>query len=118
MHWQGVGNGVNTPFLGLMMRYRDEIGIDLQALRNKVNRTLNGHNSILILDGCSKQASCGCRINVKFNVDFLLSKKGRTTAAFDKEILLFHKARRADAGSWGEEVFLQHRPTRTHTHQL
>jgi type VI secretion system secreted protein VgrG len=106
-HWRNVANGVGSPFAGLVMEYRDAAGsnVDLVALKRQVEATLNGHKSQLILAGCSKAASCGCRVKVRFNVTFLLSVKNCHVGEYHKEIWLFPKTDRADAASWGESNF-------------
>ena len=89
----------------LMMIYRESLSpkFDLKAVQRHVERTLNGHRSQLILDGCSKGASCGCRVKVEFKVEFLLSIKGASVGEHDRDIYLFRQAERADSGAWGEE---------------
>jgi type VI secretion system secreted protein VgrG len=105
-HWPGIANGVDSPISGgLLMKYRDGTGpnFDITTKSRAVENTLNTHGSLLILDGCSKGAACGCRVKVRFKVDMLLSIRNANVGDIHKEINLFPQAKRADSGSWGEE---------------
>jgi len=97
---------VGTAFNGMVVEYRDALGprFDLETKKKQVEHVLNGHKSTLILDGCSKGASCGWRVKVVFRVEFQLALRDRTAdgKSAHKSIYLFPKAIRADSSSWGE----------------
>jgi hypothetical protein len=102
-----AGNGVDKPLGRLVMKYRDGIGprFDVAKIKNRIESVLNSHGCKLILNGCSKQEACGCRVSIAFNVEFFISIKNSWTEnenKIHKEIKLFPRAKRADAGSWGE----------------
>jgi type VI secretion system secreted protein VgrG len=104
-HWSVVSQGVNQKTsAGLVMQYRDSVGNDfnLAAQKSRVESVLNSHRSLLILDGCSRAAACGCRVSVKFNVEFVLSVKDARVGECHKEVWLFPRSGRADAACWGE----------------
>ncbi|KWN01958.1 hypothetical protein WM22_02075 [Burkholderia ubonensis] len=103
---------VDTPTNGsdgkfYVMRYRDGVGrkFDVKRSKQQVESVLNGHGSVLILDGCSKEAACGCRVVVRFRVEFLIGIGDAAVGdgkKIHKTIFLFPEAERADAGTWGE----------------
>jgi len=107
LHWRVAARGVDQPLDGYVLKYREGTGssFDLAATKRRVEAVLNGHKSTLILNGCSKNAACGCRVSVVFKVEFQLSvndaplKDGK---AAHKTINLFSRTKRADAKSWGE----------------
>jgi type VI secretion system secreted protein VgrG len=105
-HWVGVASGPGTLVTSnVLMEYRDSTGIDLTILKNKVESVLNRHHGLLILDGCSRGASCGRRVKVKFVVELILGLKSAALGDAHKKVWLFPKAQRADASSWGEQEF-------------
>jgi type VI secretion system secreted protein VgrG len=102
-----VAYGVGKPFNGFVMEYRDATGprFDPAKKKRQVEAVLNTHKSQLILDGCSKGASCGCRISVIFRVEFLVSARGADVGSgktIHKTVHLFPREERADAAAWGE----------------
>jgi type VI secretion system secreted protein VgrG len=114
--------GVGKPVRGHVMEYRDGIGprFDVEMKKRQVEAVLNSHKSSLILDGCSKGASCGCRVPVFFRVEFLISTKGVEVGngkKIHKTVHLFPREQRADAGSWGE-VTTRQRRDRTYVDQI
>ncbi|WP_175717813.1 type VI secretion system Vgr family protein [Burkholderia anthina] len=92
---------------GVKMDYRESVGskFDARTLRTRIEAVLNQGNYKLILDGCSKGAACGCRVNVKFEVDVRVSVKGASIDGFEPHVTLklFPQVLRADTGAWGEE---------------
>ncbi|WP_143749368.1 type VI secretion system Vgr family protein [Caballeronia arvi] len=106
LHWDVVREGVgHKTSAGYVMQHRDRVGnsFDLVAQKSKVEGVLNSHRCLLILDGCSRGTACGCRVNVKFKVEFLLSLRGARVDGAHKEVWLFPRSNRADAACWGEE---------------
>jgi type VI secretion system secreted protein VgrG len=106
-HHECVSNGVGKPSDGFVMEYREGTGPRFDAARKQreVEAVLNGHKSKLILDGCTKGASCGCRVSVFFKVELLMSIRGAEVGNgkyVHKTVHLFPRTDRADAGSWGE----------------
>ncbi|CAB3758881.1 hypothetical protein LMG29739_03015 [Paraburkholderia solisilvae] len=107
IHYPCVFNGVGKPSRGYVMEHRDETGprFNVETKKRQVEAVLNGHRSKLILDGCSKGSSCGCRVSVLFQVEFFVSVRGAEVGngkKMHKTIHLFPRAQRADAGAWGE----------------
>jgi type VI secretion system secreted protein VgrG len=105
-HWKVVGRGVDSPVDGYVLKYRKANGanFDIATRTQQIEAVLNGHKSKLILNGCSKNAACGCRVSVVFKVELML---GVNQVPVDgksahKTINLFPKTQRADSGSWGE----------------
>jgi type VI secretion system secreted protein VgrG len=97
--------GINSPVNGVIMKYREDTNLDLGALKDSVEATLNRHGGLFILDGCSRSTSCGCRVKVKLEVN--LSKQIKSIpsgAQLSPVVLLFPKAQRASSGAWGEQV--------------
>ena len=101
----GVGKGGGD----YVMMYRDGTGprFDVTTKKQQVEHVLNAHKSKLILDGCSRSSSCGCRVSVVFKVEFLLAVNNEDIKVEDgktihKTIHLFPRAQRADANAWGE----------------
>ncbi|MCA7882999.1 type VI secretion system tip protein VgrG [Burkholderia contaminans] len=92
---------------GVKMDYRHEVGskFDVRALKSRIEAVLNQGGYKLILDGCSKGAACGCRVKVKFKVDFRVSIKGAPINGFNPHVSLklFPFVLRADTGAWGEK---------------
>lgn len=103
------GINIDTPIDGgYVVRYRNGTGakFDVSRLKQQVERVLNEHGSTLILDGCSKAAACGCRVAIRFRVEFLVGIEDAEVGdgkKVHKTIFLFPKTERADAGAWGEE---------------
>lgn len=114
-HWEGVGRGVGKLINGgFVMEFRESTGprFELPTKKRQVEAVLNAHGSKFILDGCSKGTSCGCRVSIKFHVDFLLGLNDADVAdgkKVHKTIYLFPRAIRADARSWGEVNLLPQR---------
>ncbi|SAL55903.1 Rhs element Vgr protein [Caballeronia sordidicola] len=107
LHWKTAGLGVGKPSNGLVLKYRDGTGshFNVATKRQQIEAVLNAHGSKLILNGCSKNAACGCRVSVVFRVQLLLSINDAPVAdgkPIHKIINLFPRTQRADAGSWGE----------------
>ncbi|CAD6533360.1 hypothetical protein LMG27952_02737 [Paraburkholderia hiiakae] len=102
------GVTVDAPIAGgYVVRYRNGTGttFDVPTRKRHVESVLNGHASVLILDGCSKKAACGCRITVSFRVEFLVGVNDANLGnqnIIHKTIFLFPEVARADAGAWGE----------------
>ncbi|WP_230948943.1 DUF2345 domain-containing protein, partial [Burkholderia vietnamiensis] len=104
-----VACGVDKPMNGYVMKYREGTGenFDINAKARQIEAVLNGHKSKLILNGCSRDAACGCRVSVVFKVNLLLSVKGEKVGGgkkIHKTIHLFPRTQRADSGSWGEGI--------------
>jgi type VI secretion system secreted protein VgrG len=107
MHWEVAGRGVDSPVGGYVLKYRDKTGsrFDPAIKMRQIEAVLNGHKSKLILNGCSKNDACGCRVSVIFKVELLLAVDNAPVSAGKKNhktINLFPKTQRADGGSWGE----------------
>lgn len=108
-HRDLVAAGVGKSTGGCVMVYRTGTGprFDIAIKKRQVEHALNAHKSTLILDGCSRNSSCGCRVSVVFEVDFLLAVNNEAIQLEDgktihKTIHLFPRAQRADANAWGE----------------
>ncbi|WP_256258451.1 DUF2345 domain-containing protein, partial [Burkholderia ubonensis] len=113
-YWRVVANGVDRPMNGCVLKYRagTEPSFDIETRKRQVEAVLNDHRSKLILNGCSKDAACGCRVSVVFKVEFLLSINNAPVGdgkKIHKTVNLFPRAQRADAGSWGEVNMYQER---------
>ncbi|KAK44340.1 type IV secretion protein Rhs, partial [Caballeronia jiangsuensis] len=104
-HGDIVSDGaIGKTVRGVAIKYRDKAGIDLVALKRKVEATLNRHHGLVILDGCSREGGCGWRVKVKFEVELVESANDSSVAGVYPRVFLFPKAKRASSGAWGEEV--------------
>ncbi|CAM2165657.1 type VI secretion system secreted protein VgrG [Paraburkholderia sacchari] len=106
-HSKTVGRGVDVPWNGWVMKYRGGTGPRFNHIQRQkqIEAVLNEHKSVLILNGCSRGATCGARVKVVFKVELLVSLNGQPVGngrKIHKVINLFPKVYRADAGSWGE----------------
>lgn len=105
VHWRMTPGSVAN---GVKMDYREAPGAqyDINELTSRIEAVLNQGNYKLILDGCSKGAACGCRVQVKFRVDLRLSIRGVPINAFNKHVSihLYPDVLRADTSAWGEAL--------------
>ncbi|CAD6546896.1 hypothetical protein LMG27952_04491 [Paraburkholderia hiiakae] len=107
IHAFAVAFGTDRPVNGYVMKYRNSTGpnFDAFAKSSQIESVLNEHKSKLILNGCSRDTACGCRVSVVFKVDLSISVNAAetpNTKKAHKTIHLFPKTQRADGGSWGE----------------
>ncbi|MFP3276017.1 MAG: type VI secretion system tip protein VgrG, partial [Paraburkholderia sp.] len=73
VNYETVSNGANSGKTfaqqGLMLIDRDVSDVNGSIYKNLIEKTLNQGGYKLILDGCQRVASCGCRVSVKFCAD-------------------------------------------------
>ncbi|HKT64158.1 MAG TPA: type VI secretion system tip protein VgrG [Burkholderia sp.] len=108
--YDSMANGANAPKGSasnqLVFIDREKTDCDLTAKAEMVKSVLNQNSYMLILDNCAKAAACGCRVSIKFDVEFVVlkSKSDKSVADCNKIINLYPYAFRDDSGNWGEEV--------------
>jgi type VI secretion system secreted protein VgrG len=105
VNYETVNNGANSgktfSQLGLMLIDRDIGDVNGAVYKNLIEKTLNQGGYKLIIDGCSKGASCGCRVSVKLCADIqVVTPAEATRLNADKTINLFPEVDRADANNW------------------
>jgi type VI secretion system secreted protein VgrG len=105
VNYETVSNGANSGKTfaqqGLMLIDRNVSDVNGSVYKSIIEKTLNQGGYKLILDGCQKSASCGCRVRVKFCADIRVvtpAEAGRLNA--DTTIYLFPNVDRADAKNW------------------
>ncbi|MDR5785862.1 type VI secretion system Vgr family protein [Caballeronia sp. LP003] len=105
LHYYGVRAGAGKIFNNnLVMQHRSAVPpAFLAAKKQEIEATLNRHRSILILNGCSKHAACGCRVAVEFKVDLMVNLFDNNAGNDANTVRLFTTATRADSTSWGEK---------------
>ncbi|MGB8423604.1 type VI secretion system Vgr family protein [Paraburkholderia sp.] len=108
--YDSFGNGDNAPRGSvpdnLKFIHRDTSTYDFASKAQMIRNTLNKNSYKLILDGCSKAGACGCRISIKFDVEFVVVESRLEPHALEcgKVIRLFPYAFRDDSANWGEVV--------------
>lgn len=123
VQYETFGNGANSgkSFAehGLMLVERDPGEVDASKYKNMIEKTLNQGNYRLILAGCSKGASCGCRVAVKFCADVHVVREADAPALNPNiTINLYPTTERADAANWPESEFEKDARTGRYTEKI
>lgn len=105
VNYETVNNGANSGKTfaqqGLMLIDRNVSDVNGSVYKNLIETTLNKGGYKLILDGCQKGASCGCRVPVKFCADIrVVTPAEAEKLNADTTINLFPNVDRADAKNW------------------
>ncbi|AXF23237.1 hypothetical protein CUJ89_22590 [Burkholderia pyrrocinia] len=104
--YHSTNNGANAPSsakVNLKFVDRETTTFKFSEKENFIRNTLNQNSYKLILDGCSKDVACGCRIEIKFDVKFVVLKSSEENApGYARIIKLYPYAARDDSGNWGE----------------
>ncbi|MFM0281531.1 type VI secretion system Vgr family protein [Paraburkholderia sediminicola] len=99
----GANSGKTFSQQGLMLIDRSVNDVDASIYKNQIESTLNQGGYKLLLDGCQKGASCGCRVSVKFCADVhVVSPVDAATLNANVTIDIFRKTERADSAHWPE----------------
>ncbi|SAL43045.1 type VI secretion system Vgr family protein [Caballeronia telluris] len=73
---------------------------DFANVKSRIESVLNQGGHKLIMD-CPKGAACGCRVAVKFQVEFKIIAPGSPYGTCDQQIRMFMRSYRANNLNWG-----------------
>jgi len=103
-------NGANSQksfdYWGLRAIDRDVKSVNASSYKNWIEAALNKGRYKLILNGCQKEAACGCRVSVRFDVEVhVVNEDDARKLNANNTVILFPSVDRADASHWGEAKY-------------